>query len=210
MTAICPRCGTVSLAGSHETHFVCKTCHLRFCIECRYWKDERKQSYCAKCGSLYNLPPPVMPDRLMYIMFLASFAAAIVFSAFGRTHPWQIAAVAIAPSVIYTSLYLWVFKLRTQLARATWREVIFFIRRTLTLATLAYIAFLPNSQMTIPVSLVMIVVLLFIGLAGRRLDSAVNQELRNHRPTWAALLSMRNWDACLMRFPDVRASEITR
>jgi len=210
MTAICPRCGTVSLASSQATHFVCKTCHLSFCAECRYWKDERKQSYCARCGSPFSHPPPVMRYRVMEVMFFVSFGAAILISAFGRSRPWQTAAVAILPSVIYTSLYLWVFNLRTGLAQATWREVIFFVRRTLTLATLAYIALMPNNQVTIPISVVMIVVLLLIGLAGRRFDSAANQELREHRPAWAAVLSMPYRDIFLLRFPDVRAGEIAR
>ena len=115
MNATCPRCGTVSLVGQHETRFVCKTCRLSFCAECGYWKDERKQTYCASCGSPFYQPPPVMPYQIMNIMFLSSIGAALAWLALGRPQPWQTALVVILPSFIYTALYLAVFNRRRSL-----------------------------------------------------------------------------------------------
>ncbi len=205
MNATCPRCGTVSLVGHHETRFTCRTCHLSFCAECRYWKDERKQTYCARCGALFNQPPPVMPYQIMVIMFLFSIGLALVFTAFGRAQPWQTAALVIAPSVVYTSVYLFVFRQRTGLAIIARRETIFFVRRTLMLATLVLIGMMPDRSLTLALSVGMVAVLFVIGLAGRRLDASALSELREHRQAWQALLSTPHRKLALLRFPDMRA-----
>ena len=207
MNATCPRCGTVSLVGQHEARFTCKTCHLSFCAECRYWKDERKQTYCARCGSLFSVPPPVMPYQIMVNMFFSSIGAAILLMAFGRPKPWLTALVVILPSIVYTAVYLFIFNLRTRLTQATRREVLFFVRRTLMLATLAFISMLPSRSVTLSLSIGMIVVLLVIGLAARRLDAIAINELREHRPAWQAILSVPYRTLLFLRFPDLRAAK---
>ena len=208
MNATCPRCGTVSLVGQHETRFTCKTCRLSFCAECRHWKDERKQTYCARCGAPFNQPPPVMPYQIMNIMFLSSIGAALLLMAFGRPQPWQTALVVILPSVIYTALYLFVFNLRTGLTHIARRETIFFIRRTLMLATLAlYRRDAGPVHDAYPVRSAWWCVLFVIGLAARRLDAVVIGELREHRRAWQAILSTPYRKLALLRFPDLRAAK---
>ena len=207
MNATCPRCGTVSLVGHHETRFVCKTCHLSFCAECGYWKDERKQTYCARCGALFNQPPPVMPYQIMNIMFLSSIGAALAWLALGRPQPWQTALVVILPSVLYTALYLFIFNRRTGLTHITRRETIFFIRRTLMLVTLAYIAMTPDRSTTLILSLGMVGVLFVIGQAARRMDAVALSELREHRRAWQAILATPYRELALLRFPDLRAAK---
>lgn len=124
MNAICPRCGTITLAGSQTTRFTCKTCRLRFCGECQHWKVNRKQNYCARCGAAFGDPPPVMPSRAAAVVFYVPILAALLLSAFIPLRFWQLALAITAPLVAYTLGYLAVFYRRTGLAQATRREAI--------------------------------------------------------------------------------------
>jgi len=45
-----------------------------------------------------------------------------------------------------------------------------------------------------------------VGLAVRRADAGVIQELQANRRTWEAILSMSGRDVLLMRFPNLRVA----
>jgi len=200
MNTTCPRCGTVSLVSAQATRFTCKTCGLRFCHECRHWKMDRKQSYCMSCGATFSVPPPVMPQRILaavlYVPLLAIFLAPFV-----RLQFWHIMLIVILVPLIYTSIYLSLFYRHTGLTQAVRREAILLARRTLTLATVAYIVLTLGNQMALIVGVVVAVALVLVGLAVRRADVGVIQELQANRRTWEAILSMSGRDVLLMRFP---------
>ena len=204
MNATCPRCGTVSLAGAQTTRFTCKTCHLRFCGECQHWKIDRKQPYCARCGAYYSYPPSVMPWQIAAWVTYVPIAAALILAAFIPLRFWQLALVATLPPVIFTSAYLARFYQNTGLIQATRREAILLGRRALTWATIIYVVMSLGSQTTLVIGLAIAVVLVFIGLAAQHMNAAVIEELQANRPVWSAVLAMSNWEALLMRFPDMR------
>ena len=200
MYATCPRCGTVSLVSAQATRFTCKTCGLRFCHECQHWKLDRRQSYCVSCGAAFSVPPPVMPQRILaavlYVPLLAIFLAPFV-----RLQFWHIMLIVVLAPLIYTSIYLSLFYRHTGLTQAVRREAILLARRTLTLATVAYIVLTLGNQMALIVGVVVAVALVLVGLAVRRADVGVIQELQANRRTWEAILSMSGRDVLLMRFP---------
>lgn len=204
MNAICPRCGTMSLAGAQATRFTCKVCHLHFCIECRHWKLERKQSYCARCGATFSVPPPVMPGRLSAVVFYLPIIAALLLSVFIPLETWQMALLIVAPLLAYTSAYLAAFYRRTGLAAAVRREAILLGRRALMLAAIVYVVMTLGGSATLIWGLAAAVALVFIGLAAQRANPAVIEELQANRPVWSAILAMSSWDALLMRFPDAQ------
>jgi|GEM_PF-5608348 len=207
MNAICPRCGAVSLAGAQATRFTCKTCRLRFCNECRHWQVDRKQNYCARCGALFNDPPPAMPSGAAAAVFYVPILAALLLSAFIPLLFWQLALLIIAPLAAYTAAYLTMFYRRTGLAQATRREAILLGRRALMLAAIVYVVTMLGSQETLIIGVAFAVVLVLIGLAAQRASPAVIEELQANRPAWSVILSMSSRDALLMRFPDVRRQE---
>jgi len=204
MNAICPRCGTVTLAGSQTTRFTCKTCHLRFCNECRHWQVDRKQNYCARCNAVFSVPPPVMPSSIAALVFYVPILTVLLLSAFIPLRFWQMALSITAPIVVYTSAYLVTFYRSTGLTHAVCREAILLGRRALMLAAIVYVVTMLGSQETLVIGAVIAVVLVLIGLAAQRAAPAVIKELQAHRPAWSAVLAMSNRDALLMRFPDVR------
>ena len=202
MNAICPRCGTVSLAGSQTTRFTCKTCRLRFCNECQHWQVDRKQNYCARCGALFNDPPPVMPSGVAAVVFYVPILAVLLFSVFIPLHSWQMALLIVAPMVVYTSAYLTLFYRRSGLAQAVRREAILLTRRASMLAAIVYVVTMLGSQLTLVVGVAIAGVLVLIGLVAQRANLAVIEELRANRSVWSAILSLSSWDALLMRFPE--------
>ena len=204
MNAICPRCGTVTLAGAQATRFTCKVCRLHFCNECLHWKDDRKQKYCARCGATFSAPPPVMPGRLASVVFYVPIIATLVLSAFVPLGIWQMALLIVAPLLVYTSAYLAAFYRRTGLAAAVRREAILLGRRALMLAAIVYVVMTLSSSTALIWGLAAAVVLVFIGVVAQRAAPAVIEELQANRPVWSAVLAMSNWDALLMRFPDAR------
>ena len=204
MNATCPRCGTVSLVSAQATRFTCKTCSLRFCHECRHWKIDRKQSYCVSCGAAFSVPPPVMPQRILAAVLYVPLLSAIFLVPFVRMQFWHIMLVVILAPLIYTSIYLSLFYRHTNLILATRREAILLARRTLTLATVAYIMLTLGNQMALILGVVVTLALVLVGLAIRRADVGVIQELQANRRTWEAILSMSGRDVLLMRFPDLR------
>jgi ribosomal protein S27AE len=207
MNAICPRCGTVSLAGAQTTRFICKTCHLRFCNECQHWKVDRKQPYCARCGAYYSYPPSVVPWRIAAWVIYVPTAAALILTAFIPLQFWQLALVATLPSVIFTSAYLARLYQNTGLIQATRREAILLGRRALTLATIIYVVMTLGDQKALMIGLVIAVFLVLVGLAAQRMNTAVVQELQLNRSTWQTILSMSNQDVLLMRFPPARQAK---
>ncbi len=208
MNAICPRCGTVSLAGSQTTRFTCKTCHLRFCNECQHWKIDRKQKYCARCGAWFSVPPPVIPLRVSSLIIYIPIAAALVITAFVvPLRFWHMALIATLPPVIFSSVYLALFYRRTSLAVATRREAILLARRAISLATIIYVVLELGNSTALTIGVIIAVGLIVVGLAVQRMNPAVIEELRNNRSTWGMVLSMSNWDALLMRFPDMRQAK---
>jgi ribosomal protein S27AE len=202
MNAICPRCGTVSLAGSQTTRFTCRTCRLRFCNECQHWQVDRKQNYCARCGALFNDPPPVMPSGVAAVVFYVPILAVLLFSVFIPLRFWQMALLIVAPMVVYTSAYLTLFYRRSGLAQAARREAILLARRASMLAAIVYVVTMLGSQLTLVVGVAIAGVLVLIGLVAQRANPAVIEELRANRPAWSAILSLSSWDALLMRFPE--------
>jgi ribosomal protein S27AE len=202
MNATCPRCGTVTLAGSQTTRFTCKTCHLHFCNECQHWQTERKQKSCARCGALFNDPPPVMPSRVAATVFYVPILAALLLSIYIPMRFWQMALAIVAPIVVYTSTYLMLFYRRTGLAQAVRREAILLARRALMLAAIVYVVMMLSDQLTLIIGVAIAAVLVLIGLAAQRATSAVIEELRANRPAWQAVLSISSWDALWMRFPE--------
>jgi ribosomal protein S27AE len=202
MNAICPRCGTVSLAGSQTTRFTCRTCRLRFCNECQHWQVDRKQNYCARCGALFNDPPPVMPSGVAAVVFYVPILAVLLFSVFIPLRFWQMALLIVAPMVVYTSAYLALFYRRSGLAQAARREAILLARRASMLAAIVYVITMLGSQLTLVVGVAFAGVLVLIGLVAQRANPAVIEELRANRPAWSAILSLSSWDALLMRFPE--------
>jgi ribosomal protein S27AE len=202
MNAICPRCGTVSLAGSQTTRFTCKTCRLRFCIECQHWQVDRKQNYCARCGALFNDPPPVMPSGVAAVVFYVPILAVLLFSVFIPLRFWQMALLIVAPMVVYTSAYLTLFYRCTGLTQAARREAILLARRASMLAAIVYVVTMLGSQFTLVVGVAIAGVLVLIGLVAQRANLAVIEELRANRSAWSAILSLSSWDALLMRFPE--------
>ena len=204
MNATCPRCGTVTLVSARATHFICKTCRLRFCHECLHWKVARKQSYCANCGAPFTVPPPVMPWTVAAAVLYVPLVTALVVAPLVRLQFWQIVAIAIALPVAYTSAYLALFYRRTGLTRATRREVVLLVRRTLMLMTVLYIVVTLGNQSALIIGAAIAIALVMIGLRVRRSDVEVIQELQANRPTWEAILAMTGWEALLMRFPATR------
>ena len=204
MNAICPRCETVSLVSAQATRFACKTCGLRFCHECRHWKMDRKQSYCVRCGAVFSVPPPVMPQRILAAVLYVPLLSAIFLAPFVRLQFWHIMLVVILAPLIYTSIYLSLFYRHTNLTQAVRREAILLARRTLTLAAVAYIVLTLGNPIALILGVVVTVVLVLVGLAIRRADVGVIQELQANRRTWEAILSMSGRDVLLMRFPDLR------
>jgi hypothetical protein len=204
MNATCPRCGTVSLVSAQAKHFNCKTCGLRFCHECQHWKIDCKQGYCARCGAMFTVPPPVMPQRLLAAVLYVPLLTAIFIAPFLQLQFWQVALIVILLPLTYTTTYLIIFYRRTGLTLATRREVILLVRRTLTLAIVAYIVLSLGNQTALIVGIIVTVALVLVGLAVRRADAEVIQELRANRRTWEGLLSMSGWDAFLMRIPNLR------
>jgi len=203
MYATCPRCGTVSLVSAQATRFTCKTCGLHFCHECQHWKLDRKQSYCVSCGAVFSVPPPVMPQRILaavlYVPLLAIFLAPFV-----RLQFWHIMLIVVLAPLIYTSIYLSLFYRHTGLTQAVRREVILLARRTLTLATVVYIVLTLGDPIALIVGAIVTIALVLVGLAVRRADVGVIQELQANRRTWEAIRSMSGRDTLLMRFPDLR------
>jgi len=130
----------------------------------------------------------------------------IVTAPLARTTYWPAVLIAILLPLVYTWIYLAVFYRHTGLARATRREAALLVRRTVMLATLAYIARTLNTSGVILLWLAAAVTLVLIGLAIRRTDASVIQELQANRHAWEAILSMPNRDALLMRFPYTRAT----
>ena len=204
MNAICPRCGTMTLAGAQATRFTCKVCRLHFCNECLHWKEERKQNYCARCGATFSAPPPVMPGRLAAIVFYVPIIATLLLSAYIPLGTWQMALLIVAPLLVYTSAYLVVFYRRTGLAAAVRREAVLLGRRALMLAAIVYVVMTLGGSITLIIGLAAAVALVFIGLAAQRAAPTVIEELQANRPVWSAILAMSNWDALLMRFPDAQ------
>jgi ribosomal protein S27AE len=202
MNAICPRCGTVSLAGSQTTRFTCKTCRLRFCNECQHWQVDRKQNYCARCGALFNDPPPVMPSGVAAVVFYVPILAVLLFSVFIPLRFWQMALLIVTPMVVYTSAYLTLFYRRSGLAQAARREAILLARRASMLAAIVYVVTMLGSQLTLVVGVAIAGVLVLIGLVAQRANPVVIEELRANRSAWSAILSLSSWDALLMRFPE--------
>ena len=206
MYATCPRCGTVSLVSAQATRFTCKTCGLRFCHECQHWKMDRKQSYCVSCGATFSVPPPVMPQRLLAAMLYVPLLSAVFLAPFVRLQFWHIMLIVILAPLVYTSIYLGLFYRHTGLTQAVRREAILLARRTLTLATVAYIVFTLGDQVALIVGFIVTVALVVVGLAVRRADAGVIQELQANRRTWEAILSMSGRDVLLMRFPNLRVA----
>jgi ribosomal protein S27AE len=204
MNATCPRCGTVTLVSSQATRFVCKTCGLRFCRECRHWKLDRKQSYCASCGASFSVPPPAMPARLMAAVLYLPLLTAIFLAPLIRLHFAQVALIIVLAPLTYTSIYLTAFYRRTGLARAVRREAILLARRTLTLATVVYIVMMLGDRAVLITGAAVAVAAVLLGLAAQRSNASVIDELASHRPVWEAVLSMSGRDALLLRFPDAR------
>src|SRR5512136_2546054 len=167
MNAACPRCGTVMLVSARATHFICKTCRLRFCHECQHWKVARKQSYCANCGAPFTVPPPVMPWRVAAAVLYVPLMMALVVAPLVRLQFWQIVAVAIALPVTYTSAYLALFYRRTGLTQATRREVVLLVRRALTLMTVIYVVVTLGNQTALIIGAIIAIVLIMIGLRVR-------------------------------------------
>jgi len=204
MNAICPRCGTMSLAGAQAKRFTCKTCHLRFCNECQHWKVDRKQPYCARCGAGFSDPPPAMPSGLAAVVFYVPIVAALLLSVWLPLQFWQLALVIVVPLVAYTSTYLAMFYRRTGLAQAARREAILLARRALMLAAIVYVVMTLTNPGTLVIGFVIAAGLVIIGLAAQRANLLVIKELQANRPAWSAILSMSNWEAFLMRFPEAR------
>jgi hypothetical protein len=204
MNATCPRCGTVTLVGAQATRFICKTCRLRFCHECLHWKVDCNQSYCANCGALFTVPPPVMPGRVAAGVLYVPLITALVVAPSIRLQFWQFVAIATALPVTYTSAYLALFYHRTGLAQATRREVVLLIRRMLTLVTVIYVVVTLGNQSALIIGAAITIALVVIGLRVRRSDVEVIQELQANRPIWEAILAMTGWEALLMRFPVAR------
>jgi hypothetical protein len=204
MNATCPRCGTVSLVSAQATRFTCKTCGLRFCHECQHWKLDRKQSYCVSCGAAFSVPPSAIPQRIMAAVLYVPLLSAVFLAPFVRLQFWHIMLVVILAPLIYTSIYLSLFYRHTNLALATRREAILLARRTLTLATVVYIVLTLGNPGALIVGVIVTVALVLVGLAVRRADVGVIQELQANRRTWEAILSMSGRDVLLMRFPDLR------
>ena len=202
MNAICPRCGTVSLAGAQTKHFTCKICRLRFCNECQHWKVDRKQNYCAGCGAMFSVPPPVMPLGISAVLLHVPLVAAIILHDMIPLQFWQLVFLVVAPPLAYTSAYLAKFYRRTGLARAVRREAILLGRRALMLAAIVYVVMTLGSQSTLVIGLVAAIVLVLIGLAAQRTNPVVIEEMQTNRSVWGAILSMSGRDALLMRFPD--------
>ena len=206
MNATCPRCGTVTLIGAQTRRVMCKTCRLRFCRECQHWKTDRQQNYCASCGVSFNIPPSAIPASILAMLLYVPLLFVIVTAPLARTTYWPAVLIAILLPLVYTWIYLAVFYRHTGLARATRREAALLVRRTVMLATLAYIARTLNTSGVILLWLAAAVTLVLIGLAIRRTDASVIQELQANRHAWEAILSMPNRDALLMRFPYTRAT----
>ena len=201
MTTTCPRCGPVSLVSAQATRFTCKTCGLRFCHECQHWKMDRKQSYCVSCGATFSVPPPVMPQRLLAAMLYVPLLSAVFLAPFARLQFWHIMLIVVLAPLIYTSIYLSLFYRHTGLTQAVRREAILLARRTLTLATVVYIVLTLGNPTALIVGVIVTVALVLVGLAVRRADVGVIQELQANRRTWEAILSMSGRDVLLMRFP---------
>lgn len=204
MNVTCPRCGTVSLAGAQTKRFTCKVCRLRFCNECQHWQIDRKQSYCARCGAMFSIPPSMMSRGAWSVVVYVPIALAVVLAIFTLLRIWQVALVVALPSVVYTSVYLVMFYRCTGLAQATRREAILLIRNALSLAVVIYIVMILGDQAALVVGLIAIVVLVPIGLIAQRANAAVIEELRANRTTWQAILSMSSRDMLQMRFPGTR------
>ncbi len=207
MNATCPRCGTINLAGSHATRLTCKTCRLRFCGECVHWKVDRKQKYCARCGSAFSSPPPVVPLRLSAAILYIPIVAAILLSAFLHLRLWQVAVIAGIPPVLYMLVYLARFYRFTGLEQAARREAAMLMRGVLTLATIVYVVTELGNQTALIISVGMAVLLVLVGLRVQGMSPVVLEELRNNRSAWGMVLSMSNWDAFRMRFPDMRRAK---
>ncbi len=203
MNVTCPRCGTVSLAGSQATRFTCKTCHLRFCNECQHWKVDRKQKYCARCGTPFGTPPPVIPSGILTATVYIPIAVALVLSAFIPLGFLPMALIATLPPVAFASIYLAKFYQCTGLAFAARREVVLLARRALSFATIIYVVMEIRNQSALLIGLAIAILLIVAGLAVQRMNPGVIEELRNNRPTWGAILSMSNSDFLRMRFPTV-------
>jgi ribosomal protein S27AE/uncharacterized membrane protein len=204
MYATCPRCGTVSLVSAQATRFTCKTCGLRFCHECQHWKLDRKQSYCVSCGAAFSIPPSAMPQRILTAVVYAPLLAVVFLAPFAGLQFWHILLVVILTPLVYTSIYLGLFYRRTGLTRAVRREAVLLARRTLTLATVAYVVLTLGDQVALIVGVIVTIALVLVGLAVRRADVGVIQELQANRRTWEAVLSMSGRDSLLMRFPNLR------
>jgi ribosomal protein S27AE len=204
MNATCPRCGTVSLVSAQATRFTCKTCGLRFCHECQHWKLDRKQSYCVSCGAAFSVPPSAIPQRILAAVLYVPLLSAVFLAPFVRLQFWHIMLIVVLVPLVYTSIYLSLFYRHTNLALATRREAILLARRTLTLATVVYIVLTLGNPGALIVGVIVTVALVLVGLAVRRADVGVIQELQANRRTWEAILSMSGRDVLLMRFPDLR------
>ena len=204
MYATCPRCGTVSLVSARATRFTCKTCGLRFCHECQHWKMDRKQSYCVSCGATFSVPPSAIPQRILAAVLYVPLLSAVFLAPFVGLQFWHILLIVVLVPLIYTSIYLSLFYRHTGLTQAVRREAILLARRTLTLATVVYIVLTLGNQIALIVGVIVTVALVLVGLAVRRADVGVIQELQANRRTWEAILSMSGRDVLLMRFPDLR------
>ncbi len=204
MNATCPRCGTVSLAGSQAKRFICKTCHLRFCNDCLHWKLDRKEKSCAQCGAYFSYPPPVIPFRVTALTIYIPMALGLVAWAYFRLRFWQLALIAAVPPFAFAGVYLAIFYRRTNLVAAARREGALLVRRVVSLATIAYVVTELENPTALTLGVVIAVALIVAGLLVQRMNPIVIEELRNNRSTWSSVLSMTNWDALLMRIPNGR------
>lgn len=207
MNATCPRCGTVALIGAQARRVICKTCGLSYCRECQHWKIDRPQDYCASCGAMFTIPPPMMPSRLRLWMLHVPYLASVLLLPMMRLPFWHVALAAILLPLMYTLAYIVAFSRRTGLVRAAWREAALLARRVLTLAAMVYIVLMGGRSISLAVGLIVTVVLVTFALAIRRNDARIIQELQANHYIWKAVLSMSNRDAFLMRFPQPQAAK---
>jgi hypothetical protein len=167
---------------------------------------DRKQSYCVSCGAAFSIPPSAIPQRILAAVLYVPLLSAVFLAPFVRLQFWHIMLIVILVPLIYTSIYLSLFYRHTGLTQAVRREAILLARRTLTLATVAYIVFTLGDQVALIVGFIVTVALVVVGLAVRRADAGVIQELQANRRTWEAILSMSGRDVLLMRFPNLRVA----
>jgi hypothetical protein len=194
----------VTLIGAQTQHVTCKTCRLRFCRECQHWKTDRRQTYCASCGANFSIPPSAIPLSILMLLLHAPLLIVVIIGPFARAWFWPVVLVAVVLPLAYTAVYLATFYRRTGLVRATRREAALLARRTVMLAAVAYIIHTLNAPGAPAIWIIVALALVIAGLAIRRADAGVIQELQSHRRVWEAILSLSNRDALLLRFPQTQ------